>query len=321
MLFIAIDDLRPTLGCYGDPYAVTPNIDTFATKSFLFENTYCQQSVSGPSRASLLTGLRPDEIGVTDLNTHFREKCPYITTLPQLFKNNGYETIGIGKIYHGSTRTQDTISWTRPPIYNLSIKKEEYTLMQNRQGNKAATIEIADQPDTSFLDGKVTAEALKRLDKLSKSKQPFFLAVGYIKPHLPFSMPKKYWDIYRNKSFIRKEAEDKQPIHAPVISFHNWEELRGYTDIPKHGNLSIEKQEELVKLIMHVSVLSTHKSGNYWVSSKNWDWRKIQSLSFGVTTASISENSTYGGNPQILNWIAKFLYLYTAQNIKMPRKE
>ena len=169
VLFIAIDDLRPTLGCYGDPYAVTPNIDTFATKSFLFENTYCQQSVSGPSRASLLTGLRPDEIGVTDLNTHFREKCPYITTLPQLFKNNGYETIGIGKIYHGSTRTQDTISWTRPPIYNLSIKKEEYTLMQNRQGNKAATIEIADQPDTSFLDGKVTAEALKRLDKLSKS--------------------------------------------------------------------------------------------------------------------------------------------------------
>lgn len=94
VLFIAIDDLRPTLGCYGDPYAVTPNIDTFATKSFLFENTYCQQSVSGPSRASLLTGLRPDEIGVTDLNTHFREKCPYITTLPQLFKNNGYETIG-----------------------------------------------------------------------------------------------------------------------------------------------------------------------------------------------------------------------------------
>jgi iduronate 2-sulfatase len=153
VLFIAIDDLRPTLGCYGDPYAVTPNIDTFATKSFLFENTYCQQSVSGPSRASLLTGLRPDEIGVTDLNTHFREKCPYITTLPQLFKNNGYETIGIGKIYHGSTRTQDTISWTRPPIYNLSIKKEEYTLMQNRQGNKAATIEIADQPDTSLQSG------------------------------------------------------------------------------------------------------------------------------------------------------------------------
>lgn len=125
VLFIAIDDLRPTLGCYGDPYAVTPNIDTFATKSFLFENTYCQQSVSGPSRASLLTGLRPDEIGVTDLNTHFREKCPYITTLPQLFKNNGYETIGIGKIYHGSTRTQDTISWTRPPPYTTYLLRKK----------------------------------------------------------------------------------------------------------------------------------------------------------------------------------------------------
>ena len=132
-------------------------------------------------------------------------------------------------------------------------------------------------------------------------------------------MPKKYWDMYQNKSFIPKEAEDKQPVHAPVISFHNWEELRGYTDIPKHGNLSIRKN--FVKLIMHASVLSTHKLENYWTSSKNSDWRKIQSLSFGVTTASISENSTYGENLQILNWIAKYLYLYIIQNIKIIREK
>ena len=151
VLFIAIDDLRPTLGCYDDLYAITPNIDAFAAKSILFENAYCQQSVSGPSRASMLTGLRPDEIGVTDLSTHFREKCPDITTLPQLFGKNGYEAIGIGKIYHGSPGTQDSVSWSRLPVYNLSIKKEEYTLPQNRHGKKAAAVEIADEPETSFM--------------------------------------------------------------------------------------------------------------------------------------------------------------------------
>ncbi|MFQ9020960.1 MAG: hypothetical protein ACLR6J_05600 [Parabacteroides merdae] len=136
-----------------------------------------------------------------------------------------------------------------PPIYTTYLLRRRRICVdaKTRQGKKAAAIEIADQPDTSFLDGKVTAEALKRLDKLSKSEQPLLLAVGYIKLTCHLVMPKKYWDIYRNKSFIRKEAEDKQPIHAPVISFHNWEELRGYTDIPKHGNLSIEKQEELCK--------------------------------------------------------------------------
>ena len=105
-------------------------------------------------------------------------------------------------------------------------------------------------------------------------------------------MPKKYWDIYRNKSFIRKEAEDKQPIHAPVISFHNWEELRGYTDIPKHGNLSIEKQEELCKA--------------YYAC---------------VSFIDSQVGKLLGKLKELLNWIAKFLYLYTAQNIKMPRKE
>lgn len=247
VLFIAIDDLRPTLGCYADSYAITPYIDAFAAKSFVFENTYCQQSVSGPSRASLLTGLRPDETGVTDLSTHFREKCPDITTLPQLFSRNGYEAISIGKIYHGSPKTQDTVSWSRLPVYNLSIKKEEYTLSQNRHGRKAVAVEVADEQDTSFMDGKVTRQALLTLSELALSRKPFFLAVGFIKPHLPFSMPKKYWDLYRNKPFRKDKSATKKPEHSPVISFHNWEELRGYTDIPKTSDLPAEKQEELCK--------------------------------------------------------------------------
>jgi len=247
VLFIAIDDLRPALGCYGDPHAITPNIDTLADKGFIFQNAYCQQAVSGPSRASLLTGLRPDEINVTDLNTHFRKKYPDLVTLPQLFKNNGYETIGIGKIFHGSKQTQDTISWSRVPLYSISSKKKEYTLPENQHGKKATAMEVADYPDTCYWDGIVTQKALKTLDELSDNKQPFFLAVGFIKPHLPFSMPKKYWDLYQNKEFVHDNTYNKRPFRTPQIAFHNWEELRGYTDIPETGELSIQKQEDLYR--------------------------------------------------------------------------
>ncbi len=248
VLFIFIDDLRPALGCYGDSFAITPNLDAFAEKSFLFERAYCQQALSGPSRASLLTGLRPDEIEVTDLETHFRSKHPDIVTLPQLFKHNGYESIGIGKVFHGSRRTQDTISWSSPPLYNLSIKKEEYTLPENRHGKKAAAIEIAERPNMDFRDGQVTVEALRRLDTLASRQQPFFLAVGYIKPHLPFSMPKRFWNLYNEKDLVIADPQvEERPQGTPSLAFHNWQELRGYTDIPAQGPLSSAKKKELRK--------------------------------------------------------------------------
>lgn len=245
ILFIVIDDLRPTLGCYGDPVAVTPHIDAFAAKGFRFERAYCQQSVSGPSRASMLTGLRPDEVGVTDLNTHFREKCPDVVTLPQLFKQARYTSIGIGKIFHGSPKTQDTVSWSETPLYNLSVKKEEYALSQNRTGIKTTAIEIADTADTAFMDGKVTRYALETRDRLKQSSRPFFLAVGFIKPHLPFSMPQKYWNLYKNSTFERNGNSFTDPTGTPSIAFHNWEELRGYTDIPGSGEISPKQQKEL----------------------------------------------------------------------------
>lgn len=245
VLFIAIDDLRPTLGCYGDSVAVTPHLDAFAAKGFLFERAYCQQSVSGPSRASLLTGLRPDEVGVTDLTTHFREKCPDVVTLPQQFKQAGYTSIGVGKIFHGSPMTQDSVSWSEIPRYNLSVKKEEYTLPQNRTGKKAVAIEIADAADTAFMDGKVTREALETLVRLKRSSRPFFLAVGFIKPHLPFSMPQKYWDLYPDGSFEKNGNSFTDPVGTPSIAFHNWEELRGYSDMPVSGELTLTQKKDL----------------------------------------------------------------------------
>jgi iduronate 2-sulfatase len=247
ILFIAVDDLRTSLGCYGDPLAITPHIDSFARKGLLYKNAYCQQAVSAPSRASLLTGLYPDQTGVTDLKTHFREKRPEIVTLPQFFKNNGYHTVSLGKIFHASPRTQDSISWSVPPLYNISAKKEEYVFPENRTGKKAVAVEVADMDVDRFTDGKVTAEALSRLEQFGKSGEPFFLAVGYIKPHLPFSMPEKYWKLYENAGFMPIHFDRKNPDGMPEIAFHNSEELRGYTDINDSGALDKSKEKELIR--------------------------------------------------------------------------
>lgn len=247
VLFIAIDDLRPTLGCYGDSIAITPHLDSFARKGIVYKNAYCQQAVSGPSRASLLTGMYPDQIGVTDLRTHFREKCPDLVTLPQFFKNIGYSTIGIGKIFHASRLTQDSISWSEPPLYNLSVKKEEYLLPRNRTGQKAAAVEVVDTDEGCFIDGKVTREAISKLKQFGNSSEPFFLAVGYIKPHLPFSMPEKYWNLYKDADFRLLPAGKNNLSGIPDIAFHNSEELRGYADINDSGEISKAKKTELLR--------------------------------------------------------------------------
>jgi len=247
ILFIAVDDLRTSLGCYNDPLAITPNIDNLAQKGFLFEKAYCQQAVSGPSRASLLTGYRPEQIGVTDLSSHFREKCSDIVTLPEYFKNNGYQSVCIGKIYHGSPKTQDPQSWSEAAIHNLSIKKEEYVLPENRHGNKSVAVELSDAPDTDYEDGRITKDALTRLQEFRHSDKPFFLAVGYKKPHLPFNAPKRFRDMhapgFRN---ITSFAEGKKYRNIPEIAMHNSQELRGYTDIPDAGDLSESQTRELL---------------------------------------------------------------------------
>ena len=125
MLFIAVDDLRPTLGCYGDSVVISPNFDRLASRGIVFNHAYCQQAVCNPSRSSIMTGLRPDQIGVTNLISHFRTKYPDIVTLPQAFRKKGYDAVGIGKIFHGAKSSQDEVSWSKPSFSNLSIKMEE----------------------------------------------------------------------------------------------------------------------------------------------------------------------------------------------------
>lgn len=245
VLFIAVDDLKPVLGCYGDPVAITPHIDSLAADGVVFKRAYCQQAVSGPTRASVLSGWRPEQIGVTELDTYIRAKSPDIVTLPQAFREAGYETRGVGKVFHGSKNSLDEKSWSQTPRLYKYSRTEEYQLEKNKTGKKAAAAEFADAPDSLYFDVMIRNEAITQLTELSRSEKPFFLAVGFLKPHLPFCAPKRYRELYEPADLSVADADKGRPVGVPQIAYHNNEELRGYTDIPDLGQLSPEQEEEL----------------------------------------------------------------------------
>src|SRR5690606_4458669 len=150
----------------------------------------------------------------------------------------------IGKIYHGSAKAQDPMSWTKPSILNISKKGDEYVLPKNKTGKKAFSYESADVEDEAYEDGQIANAAIKQLSEFKNTGKPFFLAVGFKKPHLPFSAPKKYWDLYNPKMF-GPISNKERPLYAPDIAFHNSQELRGYTDIPKKNGIDREKEASL----------------------------------------------------------------------------
>ena len=248
VLFVAVDDLRPALGCYGDKTAVTPNLDKLAGEGILFERSYCQFAVCSPSRLSLMTGRRPDSIRVWDLGTHFRKAVPDAVTLPQLFKQNGYHTRSIGKILHGSgSPSKDPVSWSVDPVHDVNRDpKFRYATEKNLKGKglKRRASESAEVPDETYMDGLICQEAEKALREYGENPTPFFLAVGYKKPHLPFCAPKKYWDLYDRKK-IPLPANPVHPAGAPELAIRSWRELEGYTDVPSDGKLNEKKIREL----------------------------------------------------------------------------
>lgn len=246
VLLICVDDLKPTLGCYGDLLVQTPNIDRLAADGVLFERAYCNQAVCAPSRNSLLTGLRPQSLGIYDLATFFRRAAPDAVTLPQFFKQHGYRTAGMGKIYHvGHGNKNDKRSWSEPfvntpgMIYRMSLAKSS-------DGRRGPAFEAADVPDSEYTAGQLGDLAVERLQKLSsESEHTFLLAVGFHRPHLPFNSPKKYWDLYDRSDFAlpeRRTPPDGAPSYAPT----NWGELRKYGNIPQQGQMSDELQLELI---------------------------------------------------------------------------
>jgi len=273
VLFIAVDDLRPEIGCYGNTIVKTPNIDRLAARGIVFNHAYCQQAVCSPSRSSLLTGRRPDATKVWDLETHFRVALPDTITLPQHFKMNGYHCAALSKIYHAGF--EDGRSWNEPHWYpngksvdtdptdwtKRTTTKSRTTMVQDAKdvssvedatvtranGKKAKSkpaFEVSDMTDDQLADGATAAEAVQRLHELKSIKKPFFLAVGFLKPHLPFIAPKKYWDLY-DPNQIPLPATSELPEGAPAFAGHNNSELHNYPGVPKENPIPADFAKSL----------------------------------------------------------------------------
>ena len=272
VLFIAIDDFKPELGCYGNKIIKTPNIDRLSQSGTVFLNNYCQQSVSGPTRASLMTGKRPDYTGIYNMSTKMRDVNPDILSMPQYFISQGYETAGIGKVYDPRCvdKDIDKPSWSIPfykdskeyfpaglgepalgqyQLAETKAKIERLTAEAKAKGMKGKelrdyvqnivkpSLEHADVPDNAYEDGANVLHAKDILAQLSKGNRPFFFAVGIHKPHLPFCAPQKYWDLYKSEEMPVAEFQ-KHALNSTEYAYHNSGELRAFDDIPPLSSFS-----------------------------------------------------------------------------------
>ena len=249
VLFIAVDDLRPEFGAYGMGYIHSPNLDRIAKRGVTFTRAYCQQAVCSPSRSSLLTGTRPDTTKVWDLNTHFRKAIPDVVTLPQHFKQNGYFVQGMGKLFHGGF--DDPQSWSVPwaspktghgayglPESNAIVqaKVDASKTAPPKKGagkvrNYGPAFESSEVPDNTFHDGALADMAVAALRDCAKKDGAFWLGVGFIRPHLPFVAPKKYWDLY-DAAKIELAPNPFTPKGAPEYAVLSGGELRTYHGVP-----------------------------------------------------------------------------------------
>lgn len=253
VLFISVDDLRPELGCYGHEQIVSPNIDKIAAEGLVFERAYCQQAICSPSRISLLTGLRCETTKIYGLKFLKKDKLPDIVSLPAHFKKNGYKTLSIGKIYHHNQ--DDPVAWSKPPFRAMQgsgyITEEGQKIVAlNRKtnpnsGTKGPVSEAADVPDSEYSDGKLADKSIEELRAMNG--KPFFLALGFRKPHLPFTAPKQYWDMYVPQE-IKLADNPFYPEGITPYTMNNYGELRNYYNMPK-GNERVD--DKLARHLIH----------------------------------------------------------------------
>jgi len=250
ILFVAIDDLRPQLNCYGHQQMISPNIDRLASKGTIFERAYCQVPVCGASRASLLTGIRPTKTRFVDYKTQADTDVENVMSLPAYLKSTGYNTISNGKVFHHIDDCSD--SWSDSPWRPLGDwAKRGYLSGGNKKyvaennGAYGPAYENADVTDNEYSDGKLTDKSIADLKKLKNTNQPFFLSVGYLKPHLPFTAPTRFWDMYNRKD-IDLADNPFRPKGAPDAALHDWGELRKYAGIPKTGRLTDDFARTLI---------------------------------------------------------------------------
>ncbi|MGE9296471.1 MAG: sulfatase [Puniceicoccales bacterium] len=280
VLLLSVDDLKPLIGAYGFDEIPTPNMDRLAARGTTMLNNHCQQAVCAPSRMSMFTGLRPDSTKVWDLRTQIQDSNPDAVTMQQWFKEAGYTTAGSGKVMHGA-RNEHPESWSIPfthkkklpfneaypvPAHdNAYYQNEKSHAVQKEMDAKGIThwkerfeylrkhdaqpaMECLDLPDDAYVDGALAVWASDLLEQFAKSKEPFFLTVGFAKPHLPFVAPKKYWDMFDPDEIdlaeFREQAKD-----SPDFAYHKFGELRSYTGIPDEWNQSLD--DELQRDLIH----------------------------------------------------------------------
>jgi len=290
VLFIAVDDMKPILGCYDDVTTLTPNMDRLAERGTVFLNSHCQEALCGPTRSSLLLGMYPDQTGIWDFSRKFRDIHPDIVTLPQHFKNNGYTTVGIGKIfdYRNVDSYEDSLSWsvttfphrenpadqfwakeygpTVGHFYHSALVKQRFDELKpqaEKEGIYPVSLlhkhikpstECLDMPDNAYIDGIFAEKAIQDMNRLANENKPFFLAVGFHRPHLPFTAPKKYWDMYNREEIALSKMQTKAKNdvdYAYSTSGH----LRSYSDeegnfiydtLRNGGTLTEEQQLQLI---------------------------------------------------------------------------
>lgn len=241
VLFIAVDDLASSLRCFGDSVAITPHIDALAAQGIRFENAYNQCPLCNPSRASVLTGLRPDQIRVYDLDAHFRDTLPDAVTLPQWFTQNGWFSGRVGKLYHynvpasiGTDGHDDPPSWQQvinPKGRDVADEPLIFNAEPHRKISAALSWLAADGTDEEQTDGMITTAAINLMAE--KKDTPFFLGVGFFRPHTPYVAPKKYFDLYPLEKMGIPFAPEGDRDDIPTAAFaHN-------NPVP-HYNLPIE---------------------------------------------------------------------------------
>nr|WP_299346346.1 sulfatase [Allomuricauda sp.] len=271
ILMILVDDLKPTLGSYGDGVAISPNIDKLAASGLQFNRAYVNQAVCGPSRYNLMLGMRSTSSGIYGFGRNFRKTMPEAVTLPQYFKENGYHVESMGKVYHvGHGQGDDELSWSVPSRKDKVIeyivpesKEGELTreeaffensrkyikdLPPNRQLPRGAAWEMPDVLDDAYADGRIARHAIDRLRKLGKGEKPFMMAVGFARPHLPFSVPKKYWDMYDPAKLPMPEFEEF-PEDSPKMAQKRGGEITQFFPVPEDKDA--EYSEELKRNLIH----------------------------------------------------------------------
>ena len=275
VLLILVDDLKPAMGCYGDNVAITPNMDALARRGMRFDMAYCNQAVCAPSRFTLMLGAHSTSTGLYGLGSHLRKAWPGAVTMPQHFAKHGYRTESLGKVFHiGHGNQGDPESFSVPHFHDKVIEyldpestdggkltREEALFTNQKLGQirslpRGAAYESPMANDADYADGRVADETVKRLkaakQRLAKDDTPFFITAGFVRPHLPFSAPKKYWDMHAPAK-LPMPVNKAFPKDAPKVALKRGGEIAAFKPVPSNGEID----EELTRKLIHGYYAST----------------------------------------------------------------